>query len=126
MKLDIITRLNNALNKAKNEDDHSGKDFYVVLITAIHRILKQFKIIPLARKPYPASAYKQSTRKVIMDILFLKKSLIRQNQYQQIYTVVTDISLCYNNSSEPFLNFPNRLEQHESNYHCTSIYRRTT
>jgi hypothetical protein len=37
---DIIIHINDTVNKAKNEDGYCGKDFYIVLITTIDRVLR--------------------------------------------------------------------------------------
>jgi hypothetical protein len=63
MEPDIMARLHDTINKAKNEDGYFGKDFYVVLITTVDRVLRQPKIIPLARKSCPTPVYKQSVWK---------------------------------------------------------------
>jgi len=59
MEPGIITHINDAVNKAKNEDGYCGKDFYIVLITTIDRVLRQPTIILLARKSCPTPVYKQ-------------------------------------------------------------------
>ena len=63
MEPDIMARLNDTANKAKNAEGYCGKDFYIVLITTIDRVLRQPKIIPLARKSCPTPVYKQSVWK---------------------------------------------------------------
>lgn len=63
MEPDIITRLYDTARRAKNEVGYIGKDFYIVLITTIDRVLRQPKIIPLARKSCPTPVYKQSVWK---------------------------------------------------------------
>lgn len=63
MEPDIITRLYDTALKAKDTLGYSGKDFYIVLITTLDRVLRQPKIIPLARKSCPTPVYKQSVWK---------------------------------------------------------------
>lgn len=63
MEPDIMVRIHDTANKAKNEVGYIGKDFYVVLITTVDRVLRQPKIIPLARKSCPTPVYKQSVWK---------------------------------------------------------------
>jgi hypothetical protein len=63
MEPDIIVRLHDTANKAKTQVGYIGKDFYVVLITTTDRILRQPKIISLARKSCPTPVYKQSVWK---------------------------------------------------------------
>lgn len=63
MEPDIIARLQDTAHKAKNQDGYSGKDFYIVLITIVDRVLRQPRIIPLARKSCPTPVYKQSVWK---------------------------------------------------------------
>ncbi len=63
MEPDIMARIRSTVDEAKNKDGYIGKDFYVVLITTIDRVLRQPKIIPLARKSCPTPVYKQSVWK---------------------------------------------------------------
>ena len=63
MEPDIMIRINNTVEKTKNEDGYCNKDFYVVLITTADRVLRQPKIIVLARKSCPTPVYKQSVWK---------------------------------------------------------------
>lgn len=63
MEPDIMARLRDTAQKAKNQDGYCGKDFYIVLITIIDRVLRQPRIIPLARKSCPTPVYKQSVWK---------------------------------------------------------------
>ncbi|HEY5267610.1 MAG TPA: hypothetical protein VII94_00560 [Candidatus Saccharimonadales bacterium] len=63
MEPDIMARLRDTTNKAKDTYGYIGKDFYIVLITTIDRVLRQPKIIPLARKSCPTPVYKQSVWK---------------------------------------------------------------
>ena len=63
MEPDIMARLRDTAHKAKDKDGYFGKDFYIVLITIIDRVLRQPRIIPLARKSCPTPVYKQSVWK---------------------------------------------------------------
>lgn len=63
MEPDIMVRLYDTANKAKNTEGYVGKDFYVVLVTTTDRVLRQPKIITLARKSCPTPVYKQSVWK---------------------------------------------------------------
>lgn len=63
MEPDIMARLNDTAQKAKDKDGYRNKDFYIVLITTIDPVLKQPRIIPLARKSCPTPVYKQSVWK---------------------------------------------------------------
>ena len=58
-----MLRLRDTAYKAKDKDRYCGKDFYIVLITIIDRVLRQPRIIPLARKSCPTPVYKQSVWK---------------------------------------------------------------
>ena len=63
MEPDIMMRLNNTVEKTKHQEGYCNKDFYVVLITVADRVLRQPKIITLARKSCPTPVYKQSVWK---------------------------------------------------------------
>lgn len=63
MEPDIMDNIYKAVDKARLKDGYFGKDFYIVLITTIDRVLRQPKIIPLARKSCPTPVYKQSVWK---------------------------------------------------------------
>ena len=63
MEPDIMARLRDTADKAKNKEGYIGKDFYIVLITIVDRVLRQPRIIPLARKSCPTPVYKQSVWK---------------------------------------------------------------
>lgn len=63
MEPDIMVRLRQTADKAKDNEGYIGKDFYVVLITIVDRVLRQPRIIPLARKSCPTPVYKQSVWK---------------------------------------------------------------
>jgi hypothetical protein len=74
MEPDIMARLRDTAHEAKNKDGYINKDFYIVLITTVDRILRQPKIIPLARKSCPTPVYKQSVWKyktITDDLEFL-------------------------------------------------------
>lgn len=74
MEPDIIARLIDTANKSKDQDGYKHKDFYIVLITSNDRVLRQPKIITLARKSCPTPVYKQSVwkyRHVTGDLEFL-------------------------------------------------------
>jgi len=63
MEPGIMTQVHDTAQKAKNQIGYVGKDFYVVLITTADRVLRQPKIIALARKSCPTPVYKQSVWK---------------------------------------------------------------
>lgn len=63
MEPDIMARLRDTANKTKNQDGYVGKDFYVVLVTMVDRVLRQPRTITLARKSCPTPVYKQSVWK---------------------------------------------------------------
>jgi hypothetical protein len=63
MEPDIMMRIHNTALQAKNQEGYSNKDFYIVLITIVDRVLRQPRIIPLARKSCPTPVYKQSVWK---------------------------------------------------------------
>jgi hypothetical protein len=63
MEADVMARLYDTAQKAKNQDGYIGKDFYIVLIIMVDPVLKQPRIIPLARKSCPTPVYKQSVWK---------------------------------------------------------------
>jgi hypothetical protein len=63
MEPDIMARLYDTAAKARMSDGYFGKDFYVVLITTADRVLRQPKVITLARKSCPTPVYKQSVWK---------------------------------------------------------------
>lgn len=63
MEPNIMSRLYDTALKSKTKDGYIGKDFYIVLITTIDRVLRQPKIIPVARKSCPTPVYKQSVWK---------------------------------------------------------------
>lgn len=63
MEPDILANIYDTANKSKDKDGYRGKDFYIVLITTNDRVLKQPRIISLARKSCPTPVYKQSVWK---------------------------------------------------------------
>jgi|ERR1700761_4457591 len=63
MEPDIMARLYDTALKAKDNTEYCGKDFYIVLLTTIDAVLRQPRIIPLARKSCPTPVYKQSVWK---------------------------------------------------------------
>lgn len=63
MEPDIMRRVHKTAQDAKNKPLYIFQDFYVVLITTIDRVLKQPKIIPVARRSCPTPVYKQSVWK---------------------------------------------------------------
>jgi hypothetical protein len=63
MEPDIMARIYETAHNAKNQDLYKGKDFYIVLLTFIDRVLKQPRIIPIARRSCPTPVYKQSVWK---------------------------------------------------------------
>ena len=63
MEPDIMKRIYNTAQEAKNKPNYINKDFYVVLLTTIDRVLRQPKVIPLARQSCPTPVYKQSVWK---------------------------------------------------------------
>ncbi|HEX4068498.1 MAG TPA: hypothetical protein VHX42_00210 [Candidatus Babeliales bacterium] len=63
MEPDIMARLRDTAHKTKNQDGYRGKDFYIVLVTIVDRVLRQPRIIQLARKSCPTPVYKQSVWK---------------------------------------------------------------
>lgn len=63
MEPEIIKGLNNTVNNVKDQEGYKGKDFYIVLVTITDRVLRQPKVIFLARKSCPTPVYKQSVWK---------------------------------------------------------------
>lgn len=63
MEPDIMIRIHQTAQEAKNKDLYRNKDFYVVLITTNDRVLRKPRIIVLARKSCPTPVYKQSVWK---------------------------------------------------------------
>jgi hypothetical protein len=63
MEPDIMARLHDTVKRSKDEDGYIGRDFYVVLLTMGDRVLRQPRIISLARKSCPTPVYKQSVWK---------------------------------------------------------------
>lgn len=63
MEPDIMARVHETAKKARADDGYRGKDFYIVLITTVDRVLRQPRIVLLARKSCPTPVYKQSVWK---------------------------------------------------------------
>ena len=63
MEPDIVSRIHQTAQEAKNKDLYRNKDFYVVLLTTNDRVLRKPRIIVLARKSCPTPVYKQSVWK---------------------------------------------------------------
>ena len=63
MEPGIMDGIYNTVDKTRYKDGYHGKDFYVVLITTVDRVLRQPRIISLARKSCPTPVYKQSVWK---------------------------------------------------------------
>lgn len=63
MEPNIIQQLRDTAEKVKDDPGYINKDFYIVLITMVDRVLRQPRIIPLARKSCPTPVYKQSVWK---------------------------------------------------------------
>lgn len=63
MEPSIMDSIYKTADKTRFQDGYYGKDFYIVLITTADRILRQPKIILLARKSCPTPVYKQSVWK---------------------------------------------------------------
>lgn len=63
MEPDIMARIYDTANKAKGQNGYTNTDFYIVLITTVDRVLRQPKVISLARKSCPTPVYKQSVWK---------------------------------------------------------------
>ena len=67
MEPDIMVKLYDTAHKAKNETGYIGKDFYIVLVTIVDKVLRQPRIMTLARKSCPTPVYKQSVWKYRRD-----------------------------------------------------------
>lgn len=63
MEPGIIGQLRNAVDKVKNQDLYKNKDFYVVMLITIDRVLGHPKFVFLARQSCPTPVYKQSVWK---------------------------------------------------------------
>lgn len=63
MEPSIMEKIRDTAEKSKYKDGYIGQDFYIVLITIIDRVLRQPRIITLARKSCPTPVYKQSVWK---------------------------------------------------------------
>ena len=65
MEPDIMRRIYDTVEAAKEKSIYKNKDFYIVLITTNDRVLRSPKIIPLARQSCPTPVYKQSVWKYL-------------------------------------------------------------
>jgi hypothetical protein len=63
MEPGIMQHIHNTAHAAKTKPQYTNKDFYIVLITTVDRVLRSPKIIPLARLSCPTPVYKQSVWK---------------------------------------------------------------
>jgi len=63
MEPDIMRKVHETAYKSKDADGYKGKDFYVVLLVSVDRVLRQPKLVTLARKSCPTPVYKQSVWK---------------------------------------------------------------
>lgn len=63
MEPDIVRRLHDTAAKANNEVGYAGKDFYVVMLVTVDRVLRQPRTVIFARKSCPTPVYKQSVWK---------------------------------------------------------------
>lgn len=63
MEGDVVKRLHDTANATKLQEPYIGKDFYIVLVITEDRVLRQPKIIILARQSCPTPVYKQSVWK---------------------------------------------------------------
>lgn len=72
MEPEIMDAIYNTAHNAKSQDGYVNKNFYVVLLTTTDRVLKQPKIITLARKSCPTPVYKQSVWKFHADTSLLE------------------------------------------------------
>jgi len=63
MEPDILARLHDTALKAKTQTGYIGKDFYVVLLVTVDRVLRHPRTIIFARKSCPTPVYKQSVWK---------------------------------------------------------------
>lgn len=63
MEPDIISRLNQTAQEAKSKPYYTNRDFYVVMLTIVDKVLRQPRIIYAARRSCPTPVYKQSVWK---------------------------------------------------------------
>ena len=63
MEGDVVRRLHETAHTTKLKEPYIGKDFYIVLIISEDQVLRQPKIIILARQSCPTPVYKQSVWK---------------------------------------------------------------
>jgi hypothetical protein len=63
MEPGIISQLRETIDKVRHQDTYKNKDFYVVLLITIDRIMGHPKFVFLARQSCPTPVYKQSVWK---------------------------------------------------------------
>jgi len=63
MESGIMDRIYDTAQRARLQPQYANKDFYIVLITTVDRVLRQPRIIPLARLSCPTPVFKQSVWK---------------------------------------------------------------
>jgi hypothetical protein len=63
MEVDIVKRLHDTAQAAKNNDLYRNHDFYIVLVLTVDPVLGQPKNIMWARRSCPTPVYKQSVWK---------------------------------------------------------------
>ena len=63
MEGDVLKKIYDTAHQAKTQTNYTNKDFYVVLVITEDRVLRQPKIITLARQSCPTPVYKQSVWK---------------------------------------------------------------
>jgi hypothetical protein len=63
MEPDIINSILETAEKSKNQYPYINKDFYIVLLQTVDRVLKQPRNIVLARQSCPTPVFKQSVWK---------------------------------------------------------------
>lgn len=63
MEHDVVAMINNTVQQAKDNPLYAGKDFYVVYLKTVDRVLKQPRHIVFARRSCPTPVYKQSVWK---------------------------------------------------------------
>jgi hypothetical protein len=63
MEPEIIQMINNTIENSKTQEIYANKDFYIVLLQTVDRVLRQPRNIVLARQSCPTPVYKQSVWK---------------------------------------------------------------
>lgn len=63
MEPDIANRLNATAASSAKQAGYAGKDFYVVMLVSVDRVLRQPRTVIFARKSCPTPVYKQSVWK---------------------------------------------------------------